>query len=247
MGKKVHPKAFRLNTVATWSSRWFADRRAYRQFLEQDVRMRKFVKSKFRDAGISEVEVERSTGNVTVTIYAARPGVIIGRGGQGAEQLKQELRKNFLGSSEQQKQNIQLNIIEVDRPALDAAVVLYQVVADIERRMPFRRVLRQALGRVERGGAQGVRIQVAGRLNGAEIARTESVKSGSVPLQTLRADISYASDFARTIYGSVGVKVWIYRGEVFEGRRSASAQRPTQTTPPSHRRGAARKQTAGRV
>lgn len=217
MGKKVHPKAFRLGILTTWSSRWFADPVTYRDYLKQDVGMRKYIVETFRDAGVSDVIVERSAKHVTVTIHAARPGVIIGRGGQGAEGLKQELRARCFPNAKEVA--IVLNIVEVDRPALNADVVVQQVITDLERRLPFRRVLRQAIGRVERGGALGARIRVSGRLNGAEIARTESLMVGSVPLQTLRADISYAQGFARTIYGAIGVKAWIYRGEVFEKER----------------------------
>ncbi|MDO8463104.1 MAG: 30S ribosomal protein S3 [bacterium] len=224
MGKKVHPTAFRLGILTTWSSRWFADRRSYRTYLEQDVGIRTMIKSRFREAGIADVVIERNAKNIAVTVHASRPGVVIGRGGQGAEKLKQDIRtKYFVGAD---SSVLQLNIVEVERAALSAPVVVQQVIQEIEQRMPFRRVLRQALGRVERAGALGARIQVSGRLNGAEIARRESVRVGSVPLQTLRADISYAQDFAKTIYGSIGVKVWIYRGEVFEEKRGEHRRAP---------------------
>ncbi|MDP3771672.1 MAG: 30S ribosomal protein S3 [bacterium] len=214
MGQKVHPKAFRLNTVATWSSRWFAPRKLYRTYLQQDVKIRREIRSRFRDAGIAEVLVERSANAITLTIQAARPGVIIGRGGQGAEGLKRELRDRFVGTGKQVP-TLQVNIVEVDRPALNADVAVQQVITDLEKRLPFRRTMRQAVSRIERGGAQGVRIQASGRLDGSEIARREVIMRGSVPLHTLRADISYAQATARTIYGAIGVKVWIYRGEVF--------------------------------
>ncbi|MDO8622409.1 MAG: 30S ribosomal protein S3 [bacterium] len=214
MGQKVHPKAFRLNTVATWSSRWFAPRKLYRTYLQQDVKIRREIRSRFRDAGIAEVLVERSANAITLTIQAARPGVIIGRGGQGAEGLKRELRDRFVGTGKQAP-TLQVNIVEVDRPALNADVAVQQVITDLEKRLPFRRTMRQAVSRIERGGAQGVRIQASGRLDGSEIARREVIMRGSVPLHTLRADISYAQATARTIYGAIGVKVWIYRGEVF--------------------------------
>ncbi|MDO8425397.1 MAG: 30S ribosomal protein S3 [bacterium] len=219
MGQKVHPKAFRLATLATWSSRWFADFRTYRSYLEQDVGMRVLIRERFRDAGVADVVVERNVKHVTVTIHAARPGAIIGRGGQGAEKLKQDIRTKYFAAASGVA--VQVNIVEVDRSGLQAEVALQQIIQEIEHRLPFRRVLRQAIGRMERAGAQGARVQVSGRLNGAEIARRESVRVGSVPLQTLRADISYAQGFARTIYGSIGVKVWIYRGEVFEEKRGA--------------------------
>ncbi|MBI4142281.1 30S ribosomal protein S3, partial [Candidatus Uhrbacteria bacterium] len=207
MGNKVHPKAFRLATIATWSSRWFAEPKQYRAYLRQDVRIREEIMRRFREAGISEVTVERSANAVTVTIHAARPGFIIGRGGQGADALKRELRERFLGDPKSGA-NLQVNIMEVDRPGLTAAVAHQQIVAEIEKRLPFRRVMRQAVGRIERAGARGVRIQASGRLDGAEISRREVIMRGSVPLHTLRADIDYADGFARTIYGTIGIKVW---------------------------------------
>ncbi|MBI2482770.1 30S ribosomal protein S3 [Candidatus Uhrbacteria bacterium] len=234
MGHKVHPKAFRLFTTATWSSRWFADDRRYRVYLQEDVRIRRELRARFREAGVAEVVVERSANAVTVTLHAARPGVIIGRGGQGAEGLKRELRDRFFRGIKNPPA-LQLNIIEVDRPALNAEVVLQQVITEIEKRLPFRRVMRQAIGRVERAGAQGVRMQMSGRLNGAEIARRETAMSGSVPLHTLRADVQYAQGFARTIYGAIGIKVWIYRGEVFA---NAKRERSPERAPSTGRRAA---------
>jgi len=226
MGQKVHPKAFRLNTTATWSSRWFASRKQYRSYLQEDVRIRREIRSRFRDAGVAEVVVERSANAMTLTIHAARPGVIIGRGGQGAEGLKREIRERFLPGTGKQVPVLQVNIIEVDRPALNAEVALQQIIADLEKRLPFRRTMRQATSRIERGGAQGVRIQASGRLDGSEIARREVIMRGSVPLHTLRADINYAQGFALTIYGTIGVKVWIYRGEVFTEKQKAQNRKP---------------------
>lgn len=218
MGHKVHPKAFRLNTVATWSSRWFADTKLYRTYLPQDVGIRKDIRAQFRDAGIAAVEIERSSNTVTITIRAARPGAIIGRGGQGVEDLKRKIRDKYFGGAKGGGPTAQLNIIEIDRPGLNAEVALQQIAQEIEKRLPFRRVIRQALGRIERAGSRGARIQVSGRLDGSEIARREVVMHGSVPLHTLRADIDYASGPARTIYGAIGIKVWVYRGEVFAGK-----------------------------
>lgn len=225
MGHKVHPKAFRLNTVATWSSRWFANRKQYRTYLEQDVRIRAELRARFREAAIAAIEIERSANMVTITIRAARPGVIIGRGGTGIEALKKEIRDRFGVAAKGNA--IQVNVIEVDRPALTAEVALQQVIGEIEKRLPFRRIIRQAIGRMERGGALGARIQVSGRLDGAEIARREVIMRGSIPLHTLRADIDYAQGFARTIYGAIGVKVWINRGEVF-AEKSQKAVAPSR-------------------
>lgn len=224
MGQKVHPKAFRLNTTATWTSRWFASGQQYRKYLQEDVRIRQEIKRRFRDAGIADVDVERSANAATVTIHAARPGVIIGRGGQGAEGLKKELRERFFGSAKGAAA-LQVNIVEVDRPALNADVALQQIITDLEKRIPFRRTMRQAVGRIERAGALGVRVQLSGRLDGSEIARREVIMRGSVPLHTLRADINYAQGFARTIYGTIGGKVWIYRGEVFQKEKPQGTSR----------------------
>lgn len=189
----------------------------------EDVRTRTLLRSRFPEAGIAAVDIERSQNAMTVTIRAARPGVIIGRGGQGVEGLKREIRERIgVGTGKAGTAALHVNIVEVDRPLLNAEVVLQQIVAELEKRLPFRRVIRQAVGRIERAGALGVRIQASGRLDGAEIARREVIMKGSVPLHTLRADIDYAQGTARTIYGSIGVKVWIYRGEVF----SEKSQKP---------------------
>ncbi|HNW09286.1 MAG TPA: 30S ribosomal protein S3 [bacterium] len=217
MGQKVHPKSFRLKVNKTWDSRWFNDR-DFPELLRQDVRIRKFILNKFRNAGVSNVDIERSANQLTVNMHCAKPGLIIGRGGQGAEDLKKEIQNKFLKDGFSRKKgikNINLNILEIEKPNLDATVVMQQVIADLEKRIPFRRAVKQAMGRVEKAGAQGVKISVAGRLNGAEIARTEMFASGKIPLHTLRADIDYSRAAAQTIYGKIGVKVWIYKGEVF--------------------------------
>jgi len=217
MGQKVHPKSFRLKVNKTWDSRWFNDR-DFPELLRQDVRIRKFILNKFRNVGVSNVDIERSANQLTVNMHCAKPGLIIGRGGQGAEDLKKEIQNKFLKDGFSRKKgikNINLNILEIEKPNLDATVVMQQVIADLEKRIPFRRAVKQAMGRVEKAGAQGVKISVAGRLNGAEIARTEMFASGKIPLHTLRADIDYSRAAAQTIYGKIGVKVWIYKGEVF--------------------------------
>jgi small subunit ribosomal protein S3 len=219
MGQKVHPKAFRLKINKTWDSKWFADGRDFVQFLKQDVKIRKYVLTKLVDAGIARVDIERSSNSVSVNIKAAKPGIVIGRGGQGAEDLKKEIHNKFLKDAYSRKRGIKtvnINISEVKNPGLESAIIKQQVISDLEKRMPFRRAAKQALGRAEKAGAKGVKIIIAGRLNGAEIARSETFFSGKIPLHTLRADIDYNRGAARTIYGAVGVKVWIYRGEVFE-------------------------------
>ena len=217
MGQKVHPKSFRLKVNKTWDSRWFNDK-DFPELLRQDVRIRKFILNKFRNVGVSNVDIERSANQLTVNMHCAKPGLIIGRGRQGAEDLTKEIQNKFLKDGFSRKKgikNINLNILEIEKPNLDATVVMQQVIADLEKRIPFRRAVKQAMGRVEKAGAQGVKISVAGRLNGAEIARTEMFASGKIPLHTLRADIDYSRAAAQTIYGKIGVKVWIYKGEVF--------------------------------
>ncbi len=214
MGHKVHPKAFRLRVVQTWDSRWFSDKRKYADLLKDDISIRKYLKKKLRDAVIAKIEIERSANKLTININAAKPGVIIGRSGVGIEDLRKEIEKKF--SLKKKKMNLNINVVEVPRSSLSSEVVMHGMIVDIEKRVPFRRVMKQAIRRVERAGAKGVKIIVAGRLNGAEIARTESLTSGKVPLHTLRADIDYAHGVANTIYGAIGIKIWIYKGEVFK-------------------------------
>ncbi len=221
MGHKAHPKIMRIAVLYSWPSRWFSRGKAYAKYLREDVELRKYLFGSFRDAGIAEVEVERGANTVTITVHAARVGVIIGRGGAGLEELRKALVRRFFPQFLPKKGTrgsggLKLNIVEVTRPALSAPVVLQSMVTDLERRIPFRRVLRQTVERVERAGAQGVKVTVSGRLGGAEIARVEKLGSGKIPLHTLRADIDYAAGMARTTYGAIGVKVWIYRGEIFE-------------------------------
>jgi small subunit ribosomal protein S3 len=218
MGQKVNPKVFRIGITKTWNSKWFSNRN-FSAFLKQDIFIRKFLKKKLKEAGLSRVEIERSSEKVNVVIYAVKPGVIIGRAGVGIEELKTELLKNVFNKEKSAvpgKIKLNINIMEVDKPNLDANVVLDNIITDLEKRIAYRRVMKQALGRVMRAGAKGVKIIVAGRLNGAEIARRETLTEGMIPLHTLRADIDYSRDAANTIYGKIGVKVWIYKGEVFE-------------------------------
>src|SRR3989338_2319656 len=220
MGQKVHPTGFRLGGIYTWSSRWFAKHGSYRAALKQDILIRKFLQKRLKDANVSKVDIERSSSTVTINIYTAKPGVIIGRGGQGAESLRKELKQFFIDP----KAALTLNILEVDKPNLSAMLVVQSIVADIEKRIPFRRAMRQALSRLIKAGVQGAKIAVAGRLDGAEIARTEKVAYGKIPLHTLRANVDYARSAAHTTYGVVGVKVWIYKGEIFDNGPAATAE-----------------------
>lgn len=228
MGHKVHPKVFRLGTTTTWPSRWFARDAAYRDHLRQDVRIREFMKKELRDAQVSQVSIERSRGALAITIHTGKPGLVIGRSGAGIEELKKKFLKAFFPGK---KVQFQLNVVETPKASLESTIVAQQVAQDLERRMAFRRVLKMTIERVKKAGALGVKIAVSGRLNGAEIARREQLGWGKIPLTNLRADIDYAQDTAHTMAGAIGVKVWIYRGDIFEQDRLQQYQ---PTTPSRH-------------
>jgi len=232
MGHKVNPKVFRLGTTTTWPSRWMARDDAYRANLRQDLAIRDFLKKELKDAAVNRVDIERSRGNISVTIHTAKPGLVIGRSGEGVDGLKKKLLQKFFPGKSKTVQ-LSMNVVEVGRPSLEAALVVQGVITDLERRMPFRRVLKTSIERVKKGGALGVKIAVSGRLNGAEIARREWLSWGKIPLTNLRADIDYSADFARTMAGAIGVKVWIYRGDVFAQDRLNQYQ----PTTPSRGRG----------
>jgi small subunit ribosomal protein S3 len=223
MGHKVNPIIFRMGSIHQWKSRWFS-KKDFQKLLQQDIGVRKFIKEKFKDAGIARVEVERFNNAVTVIIHTAKPGVIIGRGGQGVEVLKTEMKKKFL----EQKDTLSLNILEVPHQNQSAELVLQSMISELEKRMPYRRVMKQALGRIEKAGAKGAKVMVGGRLNGAEIARSEKLSWGSLPLHTLRADIDYSRGAALTTYGKVGVKVWVYKGEKFEKETEEQKNKSTK-------------------
>ncbi|MBI3248542.1 MAG: 30S ribosomal protein S3 [Deltaproteobacteria bacterium] len=206
MGQKVHPKGFRLGVLEGWESRWFAER-DYALLLHDDIKIRDFIKKRLHHAGIAKVEIERAANKAKINIYTARPGIVIGKKGAEIEKLKSELGKKT-------DKEVYLNIHEVRRPDLDAQLVAENVALQLERRVAFRRAMKESVARAIRMGAQGVKIRCSGRLAGAEIARTEWYREGRVPLHTLRADISYGLAEAKTTYGIIGVKVWIFRGEV---------------------------------
>ncbi len=222
MGKKVNPKIFRMGITKTWPSIWFEKGDKYVQNIKQDIGVRKFLIKKFKEAGTDKIEIIRSINKIDVTITTAKPGMIIGRGGNGVEELKKEIHKKFLKTF--RPGEINLNIKEANRPNLSAQITIQTMILDIEKRMPFRKVMKQTLSKIERAGALGAKVVVAGRLNGAEIARTEKLVWGKVPLQTLRADIDYARGAAHTTYGAIGIKVWIYKGEVFEKDKQAKGE-----------------------
>jgi small subunit ribosomal protein S3 len=213
MAHKVNPKIFRVGTVYTWDSKWFS-RKDYKANLRQDVEIRDWLRAQLKEAAVDKIEIDRGANQITITIHSGKPGFVIGRGGAGIEELKKKIHDMFFANKKKAKLN--LNIVEITRPSLSAAITVQIMIADLEKRMPFRRILKTTIDRAQKAGALGVKVMVSGRLNGAEIARREMLSWGSVPLQNLRADIDYAADFARTIFGAIGVKVWIYRGEIFD-------------------------------
>lgn len=206
MGQKVHPKGLRIGITKDWDSRWFATKRNYVEYLLEDHRLRGLIKKKAYNSGVSKVEIERAGGKIKATIHAAKPGMIIGRGGAGVEDLRKMLEK---ASGRQ----VNLNIVEIKLPEVDAQLVAENIAQQLEKRISFRRAMKQAVGRAMRLGARGIRVIVAGRLGGAEIARRERDWEGTVPLHTLRADIDYGFTEAATTFGRIGVKVWVFKGE----------------------------------
>lgn len=206
MGQKTHPKIFRIGVIDSWDSKWYA-RHDYAKLLHEDLKIKKFLKSRLYHAGISKIEIERAANKAKINIHTARPGIVIGKKGAEIEKLKEEI-------SRLTDRETYLNIIEVRRPDLDAQLVAENVALQLERRVAFRRAMKESVSRAMRMGAQGIKIQCAGRLGGTEIARTEWYREGRVPLHTLRADISYGFAESRTTYGVIGAKAWIFRGEV---------------------------------
>jgi len=212
LGQKVHPVGFRLGITKEWQAKWYAGK-GYATLLDQDVRLRRVLQKRARECGIARVDIERTGSEAFVTVHSARPGILIGRGGQNVEALRLELEQIA-------KERVRLTIREVDQPETVATLVAFNIAERLESRVPYRRVMKQASFRTLQAGAQGVRIRVSGRLGGAEIARTQSVHEGRMPLHTLRADIDYGFTEAHTIMGRIGVKVWVFKGEILpEARR----------------------------
>ncbi|HZW83473.1 MAG TPA: 30S ribosomal protein S3 [Candidatus Deferrimicrobium sp.] len=216
MGQKVNPTGLRVGIIKDWESRWFSDKN-YVELLHEDLKLRKFVKSKLYAAGVPKVEIERAANRIKVSVHTAKPGIVIGRGGAEVENLRKTLEK-MTGKQ------VNVNIVEIKKPELDAQLVAESVAAQLEKRIGFRRAMKQAVGRTMRLGSQGIKIMCAGRLGGAEIARTEWYNEGKVPLHTLRADIDYGFAEANTTYGKIGVKVWIYKGEVLPARKAVQEE-----------------------
>lgn len=213
MGQKVNPHGIRLGIVKDWDARWYADK-DFAQNLHEDIKIRDYLKKSLQTAGVPRVETERSKNRLKLTIHTAKPGMVIGRGGSGIEQIKEGL-KNLTDK------RVDINIAEIKQPDLDATLVAENIAAQLERRIAFRRAMKQAVGRTMRLGAKGIKIAVSGRLGGAEIARRESYREGSIPLHTLRADIDYGTAEAHTTYGRIGIKVWIFKGEVLPDKKQA--------------------------
>ncbi len=218
MGQKVHPHGLRVGVIKDWDSRWFMNDSDFGDNIVEDDKIRKFVKKALYQAGVARIEIEKKAGKVTVFVHAAKPGIVIGKGGAGTEKLKADLEKLI-------KKDVFVNIVEVKQPDTDAQLVAENIAAQLERRIPYRKAMKGAMGRTMRLGAKGIKAMCSGRLGGAEIARSETYHEGTIPLQTIRADIDYGFAEADTTYGKIGVKVWIYKGEVLpESRKAPKAE-----------------------
>ncbi len=207
MGQKVHPKGLRIGIIKDWEAKWFADKKEFPAILMEDVKIREFLKKKLYATGVSRIEIERAANRLKVTIHTAKPGMVIGRGGSGVEDIRKQVEA-LTGKQ------VALNIVEVKSPEVDAQLVAESIAQQLEKRISFRRAMKQAISRAMRLGAKGCKVRVSGRLGGAEMARRERDVEGTVPLHTLRADIDYGFAEAATTYGKIGIKVWIYKGEV---------------------------------
>ena len=212
MGQKMHPHGLRVGVIKDWNSKWYADKKNYSDYLVEDHKIREYVKKKLFISGISKIEIERTAKFVKVNVYTAKPGLVIGKGGQLAESLKNDLQK-MIGKE------VNLNIVEVKDIDTDAQLVAESICAQLERRISFRRAMKQCMQKTMKAGALGIKTSVSGRLGGADMARTEFYKEGTIPLQTLRADIDYGFYEANTTYGKIGVKVWIYKGEILPAKK----------------------------
>lgn len=214
MGQKVHPHGLRVGIIKDWDSKWFANDSQFGGLLVEDFKIRKYIKKKLYSSGISKIEIERAATRVKVNIFTAKPGLIIGKGGTGIEELKGELTKLINKEGNKNEKSVFLNVIEIKSPDTEAQLVAENIAAQLEKRISFRKAMKQAMGRAMKFGAKGIKTSVSGRLGGAEMARTEHYREGTIPLQTLRANIDYGFAEANTTYGKIGVKVWIYKGEV---------------------------------
>ena len=214
MGQKVNPKGFRVGVIKDWDSKWFADKKDFSDLLVEDYNIRKIVKKEVYDAGIADIEIERAVNNLKVTVFAGKPGMVIGKGGAGVEELKKKLEKAAPGK------RIIINVEEIKYQDLSAQLVAENIASQLENRVAFRRAMKQSMQRTMRAGAKGIKTMVSGRLGGADMARSEGYSEGTIPLQTLRANIDYGFAEADTEYGKIGCKVWIYKGEVLPGEKA---------------------------
>lgn len=219
MGQKINPTGMRVGIIRDWDAKWYANKKDYATALHEDLKLRKYIETKLADASVSRIEIERTANRVNISIHTAKPGMVIGKGGSEVDALRNELSK-LVAKGER----VHINIIEIKKPDLDAHLVGSQIASDLERRVAFRRAMRGAIQRAMRAGAKGIKTQVSGRINGADIARVEQYTEGTVPLHTLRADIDYSWDEATTTYGQLGVKTWIYRGDVLPAKKSVKKQ-----------------------
>ena len=229
MGQKVNPHGLRVGVIQDWDSRWFANKVAFGDTLVEDYNVRNFIKKSLKDAGVPKVEIERYADKVRIHVYCAKPGIVIGRGGENIEKLRLSVEK-MMGKS------VYINIVEVKQPDLNATLVAENIATQLENRVSYRRAMKQAIGRSMKLGAKGIKVKVGGRLAGAEIARSETYHEGTIPLQTIRADIDYGFAEAHTTYGRLGVKVWIYKGEILKGEASAARVNKAPAEKPERKR-----------
>ena len=219
MGQKINPTGLRIGVIKDWESRWFAKKGEFGDILVEDNKIREFLLELLAPAGVPKVEIERDPKRIRINIFCAKPGIVIGRGGAEIEKLKETVKKMLGGDKD-----VYINITEIKQPDLDAQLVAEGIAAQLEKRVSFRRALKQSIGRTMKAGAKGIKAQVSGRLGGAEIARTEQYHEGTIPLQTIRADIDYGFAEAKTTYGRIGVKIWIYKGEVLHESRKTKRE-----------------------
>ena len=224
MGQKINPTGLRIGVIKDWESRWYAKKADFGDTLVEDYELREYLLETLAPAGVPKVEIERTAKRVRINIHVAKPGMVIGRGGAEIEKLKATLEKKI-------GKEVSLNIIEIKNPDVNAQLVAESIASQLERRISFRRALKQAIGRAMKLGAKGIKCQVSGRVGGAEIARSETYKEGTIPLQTIRADIDYGFAEAKTTYGRIGIKVWIYTGEVLQVSNNENRQKPVRRRP----------------
>ncbi|MBL7053913.1 30S ribosomal protein S3 [Patescibacteria group bacterium] len=216
MARKVNPKIFRIPFTRDWESKWFANKHEFKDFLKNDLQIRKFLSLKLKNCGISSIKIERLLNSIKIIIHTSKPGIIIGRGGTGIQKIRKQIKDKFL----KENQSIELNIVEEKSPMLSANIILEEAISAIEKRLPYRRVMKKIIRDVSTAGAKGVKIIIKGRLNGAQIARSEKLIWGQLPLQKMRADMDYSRGAAHTVFGVIGIKVWIYKGQQFKKEKA---------------------------